>query len=112
MESRFPMEIKKCPSCGSSETVTGLAWQEEADKGKVDRDTPVAAEHLQVPLLDPSKSVGISSGILIIHIDYCANCGTRYCTRVEVVTGQVHVGSPPGGGMKGFPRRPNLHLGS
>jgi len=96
VESLFPIVFDKCPNCGSTETITKLAWDEQADKGRVDRDTPVAAEHLQLPLLDPKRVIGIVSGILVLSIDWCASCGGRYCTRAEVVDGPVKMGPPPG----------------
>jgi len=97
-ESRFPIVFEKCPYCGRIETVTKLAWDEEAEKGRVNKDTPVAAEHIQTPLIDPKKTTGISAGILSLHIDWCANpkCGRRRLTRAEVITGRVGMGPAPG----------------
>lgn len=102
-QSRFPLVFEKCPNCGCTETVTRLAWDEEAAKGKVNKDTPVAAEHLQIPLLDPKKAIGISAGILLLHVDWCANteCGMRRCVKAEVVTGAVGMG--PASGQKPGP---------
>jgi len=90
------MVFEKCPSCGCTETLTRLAWDEEAEKGRVNKDTTVAAEHLQCPLIDPKKPIGISAGILLLHVDWCAACGMRYCTRADIATGQVGMGPPPG----------------
>ncbi len=102
-ESRFPIVFEKCPHCGSTETVTKLAWDEEAEKGRVNLDTPVAAEHIQTPLIDPKKPVGVSAGILVLHIDWCANpeCGGRRLTKAEVLQGAVGMGPAPG--QKGGP---------
>jgi hypothetical protein len=102
-ESRFPIVFEKCPHCGCTETLTKLAWDEEAEKGRVNKDTPVAAEHLKVPLIDPTKTIGITGGILLLHVDWCANpeCGRRRLVKAEVVTGKVGIGPPPG--QQGWP---------
>lgn len=97
-KSRFPIIFEKCPYCGCTDTLTKLAWEEEAEKGRVNKDTPVAAEHIQVPLIDPKKTIGITAGILLLHVDWCANpeCGRRRLISAEVVTGQVGMGPAPG----------------
>lgn len=102
-QSRFPIVFGKCPNCGCTDTITQLAWDEEAEKGRVNKDTPVAAEHLQAPLIDPKKTIGITAGILILSVDWCADCGTRYCTKAEIGTGQIGMGPAPGqrGGPSG-----------
>ncbi len=103
VESRFPMLFEKCPYYGSTETITQLAWAEEAEKGRVNKDTSVAAEHIQTPLIDPKKPIGISAGILMLHIDWCANteCGRRRLTKAEVGAAPVSMGPPPRQGSSG-----------
>ena len=97
-KSRFPIVFEKCPHCGCEETITQLAWAEEAEKGRVNKDTIVAAEHLNIPLIDPKKPPILSAGILLLHVDWCANpeCGMRRLTKAEVVTGQIGMGPGPG----------------
>lgn len=104
-QSRFPIVFEKCPICGSKETLTRLAWDEEAEKGRVNKDTSVAAEHIATPLIDPKKPPVLSASILFQHFDTCANCGTRYCTKADIGTGPVTMKQhplgtvPPGPGM-------------
>jgi len=96
-ESKFPMTFDKCPMCGCEETITQVAWAEEAEKGKVVKDTPVAAQHLQIPLMDPKKPPLLTVGILLIQADFCAGCGMLYSRNAQTITGQVNMGPPPGG---------------
>ena len=98
-ESRYPIVFDKCPNCGCIETVTQAAWAEEAEKGRVKKDTPVAAQHLQTPLLDPQRSpllIGGLTGMLVLTVDYCVECGVGYCTGASVVEGKLQQGPPPG----------------
>ena len=109
-KSRFPMEFTKCPNCGSEETVTKVAGDEEAEKGRLKKDTTVAALQMQNPLMDPKKTpllIGGKTGILLIQADYCAECGTLYCKNAQLVEGMLGQGPPPGhpGGM-GYPPPP------
>ena len=97
-ESKFPMTFNRCPSCRCAQTITQLAWAEEAEKGKVVKDTPVAAEHKMIPLMDQKKPPLLTVGLLSLQTDYCAKCGLSYCTKAEVVIGQVGFGKPPGQG--------------
>ncbi|KKK96611.1 hypothetical protein LCGC14_2661030 [marine sediment metagenome] len=103
-KSRFPIVFEKCPYCGCTETITRIAWDEEAEKGRVNKDTPVSAEHLQIPLLDPKKAIPISCGMLLLHIDWCAKCGRRRLAKAEVITSPVGMGPAPGqmGGTTGI----------
>lgn len=94
-ESRFPIFFEKCPNCGCTETLTRLAWDEEAEKGRVNKDTPVAAEHIATPLIDPKKPPVLSASILIQHFDTCAGCGMRYCTKAEIGTGPITMQQAP-----------------
>ena len=97
-ESKFPIVFEKCPICGCLDTITQVAWDEEAEKGRVNKDTPVSAQHLQIPLMDPKKPPLLSVGILIQNVDYCAECGAGYCKGANVITGQVGMAPPKGQG--------------
>lgn len=100
-ESSFPMSFDKCPHCGSTETITELAWQEEAEAGRVNEDTPVQAATVPVALVDPTKTIGITARILRLDLDYCAGCGAPRCVRASIQQGQVQMGPPPGIGRGG-----------
>lgn len=102
-ESQFPMSFDKCPNCGCTETVTQIAWDEEVEKGRVAKDTLVAAQHLKIPLLDPVKPpiiIGGVAGILFMNVDACRDCGTLYCSAATVGEGNIQAGPPPGQGQQ------------
>ena len=106
-KSRFPVKFKKCPNCGSTKTLTKLAWDEEAEKGRVKKDTPVALQQLLVPLIDPKKPPILTASALNVKLDICAKCGTGYCRKAEVATGPIQMGQALGqkGGRGSFQPR-------
>ena len=108
-KSRFPMAFDKCPFCGDKETITGVAWAEEVEKGRVVEGTEVSAMQLSVALIDaanPPILLGGMNGILRGSVDYCASCGAGYCRKANLADAQIHTG-PPGGGMPGIPPNRN-----
>lgn len=109
-ESRFPIVFDKCPLCGCTETLTRLAWDEEAEKGRVNKDTPVAAEHIATPLIDPMRPPKLSASFLLQHFDTCAGCGMSYCKKAEIGTGPVTMKQMPPG-MQGPSMPPGFGRG-
>jgi len=100
-ESKFPKSFEACPHCGGIDTMASVAWEEEAEKGRVAKDTPVASGYPQVPLLDPAhppKIVGATSGVLILQTVYCFDCGTGYCKNAAVAQAKVSMQGPGMGG--------------
>ena len=93
--SQFPMYFPKCRICGSEELLTRLAWDEEAEKGVVNKDTPVAMGQSQVALIDPKRPPLISASAIIQYFDTCAGCGSQRCVRAEIVTGPISMKLPP-----------------
>lgn len=118
-------EVKECPHCHlhptlwerlmkllgrrvvrKTFTVGELAMADDVAAGKLSPDQPVGVEHIVIPLEQPALAV---TSVRSIHccIDYCAECGTRYCTRAELVRLPVSIQTMPGPGQKrgrgGFP---------
>lgn len=92
----FPIEFKECPICHSKETVCRLAC---ADEPSIPKDVFVSLDKTFTPIQDVSKVVSPLIRGILVHYDVCANCGTRYCTRAEIISAPVSVqprpGSPP-----------------
>jgi len=111
-EMKFPIEFKKCPICGCTETVTRLACEEEKEKGVIPKEAFVSMEKTQVPLMGnmPPK---LTVRVLIACWDVCVDCGHKYCTRVEIQTTQVQIQGPkmPGQLPPGFQFPPGTHPG-
>jgi hypothetical protein len=105
-ENNFPLEFKKCPNCGSTETVAELAVQEAEKTKGVKREGPFASlEKAAIPLADPGKTAKLTLPMVICHYDVCAGCGLRYCTKAEIIdapiTFTVKGQPPPGMDFKG-----------
>lgn len=100
-ENDFLLRVENCPKCGCNDTVTNIAWEQEAKKGKVIGGSDVAAEQLQVPLIDPRKTIGITAPVLLIGVDYCSACGTRYMTWAMVKDAPISMQPPQG--SRGLP---------
>ena len=93
-------EFDKCPICKCKETVSHLACADEVtNTGGVF----LSLEKVFVPIQQPGKILGSTMRGLLIHYDCCAKCGTRYCTRAEVVEAPVTLQTKPGfNPLKGF----------
>lgn len=112
-DKSLPLRFKKCPICGSSETVCGVAFKEEIAQGKVDAEFPGSLEQRVIPKFTPGKVAGVTVDVIVRHYDNCAECGFEYCTKVEIVKAPIKMapkgsgfGAPPGGfpgGFQGFP---------
>jgi len=95
----FPMLFPKCRECGSRDTVTaiGLAEEPSYPKGAFG-----SIEKAFIPLQDLTKlSVPTVRGILV-HYDVCARCGTRRCTKAEILSLPMPAGQVPGFPVAGF----------
>ena len=102
-ETSFPIVFERCPVCKNPDTVARLAFKERiVDKGK-GQEQFASAEKVAVPLTDP-RTVALSVDVLVFHYDVCVGCGTRYCTKAEITTGNIkfepQLGQP---GRSGFP---------
>lgn len=76
----YRIDFDCCPNCGATDTVCRLAC--EGERG-IPEGTFVSMEKVVTPIVVPQKVPGLTMPALICHLDICAKCGTRYCTRVE-----------------------------
>lgn len=86
-ETKIVADIPKCPNCGHDETITQKAWAETHSGEDLNlfcsfrkNAVPLTAQSPQGTLAMPFVKV------LLIHEDYCANCGTLWAIRGEVAT--------------------------
>lgn len=83
----------KCPNCGRSETIVGLALKEVIERGLCKEDTPYSMIKQIIPLIPPASAPLLVPSI-IIHQDVCAHCGTLYCTKAETMDSPREVFMP------------------
>lgn len=103
----FLKEFSKCPICYSKETVCRLAC---ADEPSIQKDVFVSLDKVFTPIQDISKVVSPLVRGILVHYDVCANCGTRYCTRAEVVSAPVSVQQAPIGNPPQFDPKSHRRL--
>lgn len=95
----FPMLFPKCRECGSRDTVGAIGL---AGEPSYPEDTFGSIEKIFVPLQDITKlSIPSVRGILV-HFDVCARCGTRRCTKAEVLSVPIPAGQMPNFQATGF----------
>jgi hypothetical protein len=91
----LPIEFPVCPICHSKETVARLAC---ANEPSIPKGVFVSLEKVFTPIQDINKiAIPIIKEILV-HYDVCVHCGTRYCTRAEIIS--VPVAAGPQSGMR------------
>ena len=98
-ELEFPMEFKKCPACGSAETVGKTVGDEEKAKGKMKPESVAIIENKAVVFYDP-KVVSLTCTMLILQTDICLKCGTIYCVKIikqQMQTAQLQAMMAPAG---------------
>jgi len=83
METKIIHQVKGCPVCGSTVTISAMGTKELKDTGKMERDVKTHLEVQVIPLL-PSNITGAPVDALIVHKDACADCGTIYATWSEI----------------------------
>ena len=90
MASKILHQVTECPSCHSLETVARRALAElpKSNNPVEVVDAHPAIERAIKPLEEPRLS-GVMVKVLVVSYDVCANCGTRYSTRSEIVTSMV-----------------------
>jgi len=79
----FPIEFNECPICHCQETVCREAC---ADEPSVPNDVFVSLEKVFTPIQQPGQLLGLLVKGIMTHFDICAKCGTRYCTKAEIVS--------------------------
>lgn len=86
-----------CPICHSKGTVARLAC---ANEPSLPKGIFVSMEKIFTPIQDISKiATPVIKGVLV-HYDVCVNCGTRYCTKAEIISAPVEVRHQSGMAIK------------
>ena len=99
-ESKILHEVKKCPICGSTETVSKIAMKVAVEAGKVPEGAFSALRQDMVALDNP-QTAALSVRMMVYSYDYCV-CGIEYLTRLEFKTVPVTAQfNPPKGQGKG-----------
>ena len=82
---QFPIEFKKCPNCGCEETTTREAYKQVQLQSKKPPAGFISPEKVAIALIGAANASGNTFPVIIHHLDYCASCGLKYCTRAEIV---------------------------
>ena len=82
---KFPLKFNQCPNCGSEERVTKVVLDNEHTKGKAMKATDSHLIQCQSLITNPNMPF-LSAPMVVAYLDACADCGTIYCVRAEVIT--------------------------
>jgi hypothetical protein len=108
-EIKILHEVKKCPACGSMVTVSYLGCADAKAKGKIKPDAFTCLEQLPTPLEQPMLA-GVMIDAILVCYDVCAQCGTQYSTRSQLI--KVPVSAQIAGSNRHDRRHPtNLERG-
>jgi len=80
------MLFPKCRECGSQETVAALACVGEPS---IPEGTFASLEKGFVPIQDMNKISTLTVKGIVYHYDVCARCGTRRCTKAEILSAPI-----------------------
>jgi hypothetical protein len=94
INKNFPMEMKKCPACGSTETMMKIALKQVTLMDKTPDKVRgfVCLNKVITPLIEPKYVAGDRVPYLVQYLDRCAGCGYLYPTRAEIVTDKKDLG--------------------
>lgn len=101
-------EFKKCRVCGCEETVA-----QKGAQGVIPEGTFVALEHKITPLEQPMLAVVTVKAIRYSE-DICVECGTKRCTRADLIQIPIQMLQQPGqqpGGTPMLNRQQRRHPG-
>lgn len=81
----FPLDVTKCPNCGSERTLAKEVLKEEKAKKKVNPASNAFLFQHSSLITDNTKPV-LSVPIILSFFDVCAEkeCGTVYCVHAEL----------------------------
>jgi hypothetical protein len=85
-----PVTFDACPVCKGKKRLGADHIQQLKDAGVLHKDSFKNGFMHQIPLLDqahPPTILGptIKVNVANLYFDACADCGTMYCTRFEIV---------------------------
>jgi len=95
----FPIEFDKCPACHHKHTVCRLAC---ADEPSIPKGTFVSLDKVFTPIQDLNRITTPTVKGILTHFDICARCGTRFCTKAEIVSAPVTIEHRSGSAIKGL----------
>jgi hypothetical protein len=89
----YSKEFKRCPACGSEERVMEQLIEPEIEKGNWPAGTEGFTDKKMLMLRNPQtlKLIGSTIPAVGITFDVCADCGTEYAKRIEVVDLPVEI---------------------
>ena len=85
-------DFPTCRICGSTETISGLATQEQKLKGKIPLNAFTSGRKEVYPIEQPALAVMTLQCVLNFY-DVCAGCGIERCTRSMLIKAPVQL--PP-----------------
>lgn len=95
----FPIEFTECPVCHCKDTVCRLV---SADEPSIPKGAFVSFEKVFTAIQDLNKITTPTIRGVLNHYDICAKCGTRYCTKSEIITMPVQVQYRSGEKIRGI----------
>ena len=110
----FPVLFDHCPTCGCKDRLGEAAMQELRDNGMLPKEAFKDGMWWQMPMLDQAHPPTILAPTFTIKVattffDICAECGTVYCTKFDMLNTQAQVQQQPppkgNGGQQPYPRR-------
>ena len=118
---KFPIVHDACPVCGRARPITQIVRDEEAAKGRVPKDLPVAAINAVAPVTEMKTILlGLSIVPVLTHqLDVC-ECGAVYAVNsvrqdmptgdLQKVMGIVRQPQQPPPGFPGQNRQQRRHM--
>ena len=95
----FPKEFPRCPACHYGDTVCRLAC---ADDPSIPKGTFVSLDKVFTPIQDLNRITTPTVKGILLHFDICARCGTRFCTKAEIISAPVTIEHRSGSAIKGL----------
>jgi hypothetical protein len=91
-DEKIIKDFPACPHCGSTETISGLATQEQKLKGKIPLNAFTSGRKEVYPIEQPALAVMTLECVMNFY-DVCAGCGMERCTRSMLIKAPVQL--PP-----------------
>jgi hypothetical protein len=97
----LPKTFDQCPVCGSPNKLGLQYLQYLRETKQIHQDSFKGGLMHQIPMLDqahPPTILGprFKVKVLAVFWDVCAECGTMYCTKFDVIEGVGVTERPPG----------------
>ena len=80
----FDKTFDKCPNCGCTETLAGIAAKEGKEEGVLDPDAVLGLAAINMQIFSPAReavsAIGTKFPAIAAVMDLCLDCGTYYAT--------------------------------